>query len=63
MLLFRRASNADLGYPGYDAEVVIKRKALQALNLEKDFLMYVFREGRKVRGIDFNSIYNYLKHL
>ena len=44
-------------------EVVIKRKALQALNLEKDFLMYVFREGRKVRGIDFNSIYNYLKHL
>ena len=44
-------------------EVVIKRKALQALNLEKDFLMYVFREGKKVRGIDFNSIYNYLKHL
>lgn len=26
MLLFRRESNADLGYPGYDAEVVIKRK-------------------------------------
>ena len=44
-------------------EVVIKRKAQLALNLEKDFLMYVFREGRKIRGIDFNSIYNYLKHL
>ena len=44
-------------------EVVIKRKALLALNLEKEFLMYVFRDGRKVRGIDFNSIYNYLKHL
>ena len=44
-------------------EVVIKRKAQLALQLEKDFLMYVFRDGRKVRGIDFNSIYNYLKHL
>ena len=44
-------------------EVVIKRKAQAALNLEKEFLMYVFRDGRKVRGIDFNSIYNYLKHL
>lgn len=44
-------------------EVVIKRKALLALNLEKEFLMYVFRDGRKVRGIDFNSIYNYLKYL
>lgn len=44
-------------------EVLIKKKAQIALNLEKDFLLYIFRDGRKVRGIDFNSVYNYLKYL
>lgn len=35
MLLFRRESNADLGYPGYDAEVVIRRKAPFYIGAEK----------------------------
>ena len=44
-------------------ESAIKYKAREALALEHTFLQHVFRKHRKVRGIDFNGIYNYLKHV